>query len=175
MPTPKTLIRTAAVLTVLNLLAAVVWAGPMLFEKKKLPDDVRSLALIEELRLEIEPFPGEMVDIGVKHEPLRKLWSDRLVEAGYEITEEKDTPQIRVQMTFTRDDRVKNGLGFSVVFMLAQPITVEGIEGKLMVPTYVSSALGIETKETIREATEGVLRNLLESFISHQQVAAENR
>ena len=175
MPTPKALIRTAAVLTVLNLLAAVVWAGPVLFEKKKLSDDIRSLALLEKLQLVIDPFPGEMVDVGVKHEPLRKLWRDRLEEAGYTITEEKDAPRLRLQISFTQDDRVKEGLGFKAVFMVEQAVSIEGIEGKLIVPTYVSSALGLETKETIREATEGVLRNLLESFISFQQIAAENR
>ena len=176
MPTPKALIRTTAVLTVVNLLAAVVWAGPVLFDNKtKLPDEIRSLAAIERVRLRIDPFPAEMEELGVRRETILQKWRQRLRKAGFILTEDTSDPELHLVVDFLTDDQVKDAAAFSLIFYLKQPAHVPSVDADLVVPTYSRSLMGLEAKPTLRNPLEGSLLHLVETFIKQHQIAVANR
>ena len=168
----KRLAVVVMLLLALNALAWVVWAGPVLFDKPKLSDQTRSLAPIERLELRFDPLPARLKEMGMRWEGIRKTWRQRLETVGYEITSGQGDPLLHLTVQLVTDDEVPDGIAFSESLLIEQPVSMEGIEGELVVPTSVHVITGLESERSLRRSVEGALRQILETFIEQQRAAA---
>ena len=155
--------------------AWVGWAGPTLTARPRLPDYVRSLAKVRQVRINLPALPEEMVNAGIEHDELLKQIRLALKKADItdvvEADEETATLQLRV-ITFT-DDFVPDGVAYVVSVRLVQPVFVPGHREALNVPTFAQVGGSLEKKGNVKGSLQTVMDLMIQQFTSGVAAASK--
>ena len=169
--------RIAAMLLVVSGMAVGLTvgalAGPMLFDEKKMPDDEMSLAGIEKLAVDVQPFPGSLEELGIKADFIRDRWIKRLKEADFEIVEGRDQPRIWLEMRAGSDPELGEAYAFIARIRFIQPAHIERLDRTLNVPTYVTGAYGLLPPDRLNSEITRVMDERINAFISKVKDATQ--
>ena len=161
--------RVAATLLVVAGLAAGLTVGalaaPMLLDEQGLPDDAMSLAGLEKLSVEIEPFPGSLTDKGLTADLIRKRWIKQLEQAGFDVVEGGRHPRLWLKIRVGTYPDVPDAHAFVAEMKLFQPVRIERLDRTLHVSTYTTGTLGLSPGRDLRGDVERTLDNRIRKFI----------
>ena len=150
-------------------------AAPILPKPHKLHDQMRSLAKLKRIALKIEPMPAEVRVAGVTAAKIRRSWSKRLEQAGFELAEGEGDPVLSFKISTITDKAVPHGVAFNPYLALSQPVRIDGIDGYLAVPTFVEIVVGLETEEKLGPVVEQQAQQMLDNFIRRWEEAAASK
>ena len=169
--------RIAAMLLVVSGMAVGLTvgalAGPVLFDEPKMPDDAMSLAGIEKLAVEVKPFPGSLVELGITADLIRDRWIKRLKEADFEIVEGRDQPRLWLEMRVGGDPDLGEAYAFIARIRFIQPVRIDRLDRTLSVPTYVTGAYGMLPPDRLRSEITRTLDERINTFISKVRDATQ--
>ena len=161
----------ALAVTVLTAGSLYLWAAPVL-PKVKLTDQHLTLADLKRLELVVDPLPKRLEDLGVKWEDLDDAWRQRLSDAGFELTNGKGDPILRLHLVVAIDAEVPDAIAVAPRVTLEQRVMLPNRDRAFMVPTYVHHAVGLEPERKLGPSMDQALRHMLELFIAKQRAAA---
>ena len=158
--------RFAVALIVLaGLVVGIGLAGPVLLDEQKLPDDAMSLAGLEKLTVDIEPFPGSLTEKGLSADLIRNRWIKQLEKADFKIVEGRDHPRLWLKVRAGSEPTVPGGYAFAVELKLFQPVRIERLDRTLNVSTYTTGALGMVPTKDLRRDVDRALDKRIRRFI----------
>ena len=169
----KTTPLVAAVVLALTgsaLLVSTLKGAPFLPKERKLPDEIYSLSDLGTIHAVLDAIPPELNEL---KDDLEQLFHDHLEEAGLEVRNDPNLPRLALQLQASTDPNVPDGLAVAIVLALHQPVVVERLASRLVLPT-VSMSWVKQTTE--RDAPKVVLREvrfLLNFFTDKLQEATE--
>ena len=128
---------------VMALAAAVVglaggwWvsAGPVLPKPPKPSDEMISLAGIKQFRLNVQPVLGFSKDVKSITEFAEKVFREQAELAGFEIGQDSDLPSVTLTVIGNSDPDLPEALSLYVAISVYQPVYMDRLERKLVVPT----------------------------------------
>jgi len=152
-----------------------VWAvaGPYTPGQRSIADEAFSLAGLNRFNVEVRsPHMPEMIN------PVLKVLSERLQDAGCELSEDLDVPRMVISIFISKDPNQPEALAVLIVIAVRQPVSIERLQTELTIPTALYTHVKLTTKakartviiqqarkfadfaiETMREATEMWQRN----------------
>ena len=143
-------------------------AAPMMPGRLAMNDEMRSLAAIRVVRLEIGGFGQPLEDAGLESSDIRRSWRAALATAGIEVVsardEAADAPRLEVGGWSTGDERVPDGVGFTLFMKLIQSAHVDRLDETLTVPTYVKITGGLNQRTEAAAAARGLLDLFVQEF-----------
>ena len=158
--------RFAVALIVLaGLIVGIGLAGPVLMDEQKLPDDAMSLAGLEKLAVDIEPFPGSLTDKGLNADLIRNRWVKLLEQADFDVVEGGRHPRLWMKVRAGSEPAVPGGYAFVVEMKLFQRVHIERLGRTLNVSTYTTGALGMVPNKDLRRDVERALDKRIRKFI----------
>ena len=154
-------------------LSLAVWAGPLLLNKPELPDQIRSLAQVERVRIGIDSIPGPVAKMGITDESIRDKWRTALTDAGYEVVEpDADGPKVNLRIMYLSDPIVPDAGAYTCVLTVEQAAKIGSADEPLHVPTFLTALMGLETEKNLKNSLEKAIRDALRQFIEIQKRAA---
>ena len=97
----KRRIEVALLLALMAGLSLAVWAGPVLPSAPKLPDQMLSLAAVQQVRIGIDLLPLPLKKMGITDESIRQRWREQLAEAGYKVVDPNDdAPKLNLRIMY---------------------------------------------------------------------------
>ena len=164
-------LRIVIVFALVGLLTLLAWATPILPERGRLHDLVRSIKGIKQIGVKIDPLPELLEDAGVSAHRIRTRWVERLTEVGLVITGDEGHPQLRLNISATTDPAVPDGVAFNLYLMLEQRVRLPRLDYEFATPTYVIIMVALESKENMASAVNRTVDNILEGFIQNRELA----
>ena len=140
-------------------------AGPLLFDEKKLSDEIQSLAGLTKLAVEVEPLPGELREHGLTAERVRDDWVEHLEKEGFEIVKGPEHPRLSLNVRGGAEPEAGSGYAFVIEIKLYQPVRIERLDRTLNVPTYSTGALGLVTSDLLGKQIQAALDRKIRRFI----------
>src|SRR5690606_19564110 len=125
---------------------------PILPRPQRLPDDVRTLAKIDRVQLQINEPAVHLREAGFTAAKIETDWTRRLQAAGFEVVaaadvaQPGDVPILVVETNSAGDTDVPDGVGFTCVLKVHQRVSLDRLEGKLIVPTFVIVGGGMDNR-----------------------------
>ena len=155
-------------------LSLAVWAGPVLMNPApKLPDQVRSLAQVERVRIGIDSIPGAVDKMGITADLIREQWRESLTDAGYEVVEsDVDAPKVNLRIMYLSDPIVPDAGAYTCVLTVEQAAKIGSADEPLHVPTFLTALMGLEAEKNLKNSLEKAIRDALRQFIEIQKRAA---
>ena len=158
-----------AAMAVMSGLALAMWlqAAPVL-EKRRIPDEVRSLAGLNEFRVQVDPIVGLSERESVSTDEIAKLLSEQLTQAGVEIGDEPHLPRLVLQVMLATDPDQPEAVGLGMVLAVHQQAYFKRLDRALTVPTASMSSSRLTTRKraeaTIRDMTRRMALNVAGSL-----------
>ena len=160
-------------LAVSGSVALLTRAAPMPPARPKLHDQIRSLAKLTSLELRIDPMDAAIRETGIESATIHRIWSKRLKEAGFKITEGKGDPVLAFTVSTVTDKAVPGGIAFNPYLSLSQRVHIDGIEKRLTVPTFVEIIVGLEPRENLGMGVAQQAERMIGNFIKRWQEAVQ--
>lgn len=148
-------------------------AAPIIPEKKRLEDQIRSLAALKRVQLVLDPMPKEIRDAGLESRDLAERWKKRIAASGLEVVEDKDAPMLHLSLSTVTDDKLPGGIAFNPFLSLEQSAHIDGIETRLTVPTYLHIMVGLDTAENLKDTVNTTLEGMLGRCLSAYAAAVK--
>ncbi len=129
-------------------LGSGIWAsaGPFTPHRRSLPDEALSLAGLNHFNIEVRsPHVPEAV------EPVLAVMSDRLEEAGCELSEDVDVPRMVISIFTSEDLEQPDALAVLMMIAIRQPVSIERLETELTIPTALYTHVKLTTKADARD------------------------
>lgn len=101
---------------------------PILPRKHDLPDQVRSLAHLAKMRMDITPLSKLLKDHQVKISRLEKIVHEGLAEAGVKIDPDPKLPRLNLTVMASSDPEIPGAVGVTVLIMVSQHATVHRLD-----------------------------------------------
>lgn len=165
-------LRAAVILLSFALIA--VTAAPLLPSRPALADDVRSMADLERVVLEIVTMPPPLREAGIVAAHIRKRWRVKLAEAGIEVVE-YDAPTLRLQVQHLVDEDVPDAAGLLALLTLSQEVSITRLDERLTLPSYTAYAAGIDAGDQIGPSFRPAILGMVDSFIAKVRQATDDR
>lgn len=166
-------IEVALLSALLAGLSLAVRAAPVLPLAPKLPDQMRSLAAVQRLRIAVDPLPPPLQKIGITGESIRQRWRDHLAEAGYKVADPNDdAPKLNLRIMYLTDPDVAGAIAYACVLTLEQSARIGLAEEPLNVPTFLTVVMGLEAEERVKSSVYRSARDALRQFMDVQKRAA---
>ena len=155
-------------------LSLAAWAGPVLLQPApKLPDQIRSLAQVQRVRIGIDSIPGAVTKLGITAESIREQWGQTLTDEGYEVVEpDVDAPKVNLRIMYLSDPIVPDAGAYTCVLTVEQAARIGSADEPLHVPTFLTALMGLETEKNLKNSLEKAIRDALRQFIEIQKRAA---
>ncbi|MAE63829.1 MAG: hypothetical protein CMJ18_06110 [Phycisphaeraceae bacterium] len=100
-----------------------------------LPEEIRSLAGIDRVRLTIADLPDSLKKRGLKKAALRRRYVDRLERLGITVGDDEDLPRFNIWLKQFGQDRQDGTVGFVSVISVYQSVRVHRLGRDMFVPT----------------------------------------
>ncbi len=154
----------------LTAFSVVALAAPFLETSSRLPDQVRSLARVESISLQIDLSP-ELEKRKITNRRLLPRWRRRLEDAGYEVRDGADAALLVLSVSAVTDPNIPDVVAFTPYLALEQKARVGGDD--LRVPTYVDILVGMVhlEREDLEESVTGALNDMFNRFVQVQDQA----
>ena len=110
-------------------------AGPVLPKPKKPSDEMISLAGLKKFRLNAQPVIGFAKDVQSITEFAEKAFREHAEDAGFEIGQDLDLLQVILTVIGNTDPDQPEALSLYVAISVYQPVYVDRLQRKLIVPT----------------------------------------
>ena len=153
--------------------AWVGWAGPSQTARPRLPDTIRSLAKVRQVRIDLPALAEELLNAGIEREEL--LQQIRLALKKADITEvaeaDEETATLQLRLMALTDDFVPDGVAYIVSIRLVQPVFVSGHRDALNVPTFAQVGGSLEKKRNVKGSLQTVMDLLIQQFTSGVEAA----
>ncbi len=164
-------LRIVIVFALVGLLTLLAWATPILPERGRLHDLVRSIKGIKQIGVKIDPLPELLEDAGVSAQRIRTRWVERLTEMGLVISGDEGHPQLRLTISATTDAAVPDGVAFNPYLTLEQRVRLPRLDYEFVTPTYVNVMVALETKENLARSVNRIVDRMLDGFIQNRERA----
>ncbi|MAE64306.1 MAG: hypothetical protein CMJ18_08530 [Phycisphaeraceae bacterium] len=167
--------RTPAVAASIAIAFAIglaAWASPILPPKRVISDLTISVANVRQVFLDIKDLPEAMTDLGFKREKIFEKWSEQLERSGLGLVQERElAPTLVLVPTIITDSDAPGYNSFLLYLAVQQPVDVPSIESTLRLPTYSDFVIGLESDDTLQEAIDIGLRQLIGKFTLQRRLA----
>lgn len=172
----KRRIEVALLLALMAGLSLAVWAGPVLPSAPKLPDQMLSLAAVQQVRIGIDLLPLPLKKMGITDESIRQRWREQLAEAGYKVVDPNDdAPKLNLRIMYVTDPDVAGAIAYTCVLTVEQSARIGLAEEPLNVPTFLTAVMALETEEKVKRSIYRSARDVLLQFVDVQNRAAAAR
>ncbi|MAE62725.1 MAG: hypothetical protein CMJ18_00510 [Phycisphaeraceae bacterium] len=129
-------------------LPVVIIAAPLLPTRSVIPDEVRSLARIDEVGLEVWRLPRSLRGAGVDERRIRSILERGLNDAGIRVTQDHTTPRIVVKFWPATDSKLPDVIAIVLTLDIHQRIAMMRLDQEQMtLPTTSVIARAITTKD----------------------------
>lgn len=152
-------------------LALVARSAPFLPNKARLDDEVRSLADVSSVRLAVQQHCKELVDEGFDASAAEALVEKQLDHAAINVVEEDTAPMLKIEIYGSTEPNVPSALAFLVSLKLVQPVTIDRLDEKMLVPTFTMVRGGMEASDRVRSTAEAELAAVVDTFLVRCQAA----
>lgn len=163
-----------AVLSLATCMIVLLAGAAPILPTPHVPDNVRSLAKLDRLRLEIAHVAAELKDAGLDPQELEHEWRRELREAGIDIVEDEDAPRLWFVANVLNDDSVPEAIAISAILGFDQTIHVPRLGRPLTLPTYTQQYLGMSSKEKLQEEHVRLLKTTMDRFIARVSLATKH-
>lgn len=153
----------------------VTLAGPMVPARHEMPGEVRSLAELAEVRLDVRPVADLIRADGTEEDDIRSQLSEALRGAGIEVVDDADAPALALLVLAVDEPKVPGGVGYCLLLEVAQEVRIERLAESMPTPTFTSVRLGLEPRGDLRPAIREDLRRLVDRFIHAWRTATARR
>ena len=147
-----------------------VSAGPVLPKVPKPSDEMISLAGLKKFRLNAQPVIGFSKDVHSITEFAEKVFREQVEAAGFEVGRDLDLPQVSLTVIGNADPDQPDALSLYVAISVYQPVYVDRLQRKLVVPTATILKPELTTQgrllDTLREQvafTVSMMRNFVKT------------
>ena len=120
-------VPTALVLLIVSALPA----GPILSNKRKIADELKSLAGLTQMRMHVAPVPTRFKDMGVRKAKIDAFLRQELEESGFKIVTDTEAPRCILRIIGEVDERFPDAVSIGTVLEIEQRVTVHRIEQDL--------------------------------------------
>lgn len=158
---------------VLILAGLSVWAAPLLPQRLHLTDEIRSLARLERVELNIAHISPTLREVGVDAIAVRESWKQRLEDAGVAIEESDDLPKLQLVGTALLDKGTPDSIGYCFIISLEQGVEVDRLNQKLSLPTWTGVYTGMKHSDEIAEELDRLLSRIIEEFVYRIELATK--
>lgn len=155
-----------AVVTVL-VVAALVWAAPIVQKSPAISDEFLTLAQIDTVQLNIMLDPA-LTKAGIKLEDIYDDWKGLLKAANITVDEgdaAEDMKTISMIFVLRKHEQVTNATAYLGLLMLKQPVRIERLDRTLVIPTYTGVQVGLTPNNKIANSTRKALTTLISNFL----------
>ncbi len=153
----------------------VVAAAPILPRAPRMPDDQRTLARIDRVRLQIAQPSPHLRQAGISVSRIETEWRRKLTNAGITVVDDAndlDVPTLVVESNSTGDADVPDGIGFTVYLKVFQRVQVPRLgEEPFFVPTFVMVGGGMDNQADLAATAQSQYDLLIDAFIALSQRA----
>ncbi|MAE64614.1 MAG: hypothetical protein CMJ18_10140 [Phycisphaeraceae bacterium] len=168
----KRLVTSCAVIVSLAVAIGVA-ARPFLPQSPKLPDKLRSLAGLKEVRLRVE-IPDRLVQIGITPSRIQQRCEVELRKVDIKIVSDLDTPEMIVKVMHLTEPEVPGAFAFNGRVSVKQRVVVPRIEQTIEAETFSVQMLGINKDGAARETIGPSILELLRRTTIAMQVATRH-
>ena len=157
--------------------ACVVTAGaaPFVRQRQTLPGELRGLANIRRISLQINPLPAEFREVGLTTKKIMDKAKADLEEAGFEIADFDVTPRLVFTALALTDQTVPDAIGFVVFLDIQQHVRILRLEQELIVPTATLSDHGLKKYSALSTGVMERIEATIGRFIAFEKQATKNR
>ncbi len=154
--------------------AVIGWvhAKPMLpgsgdkISAQQLTEEMQTLSGLTSVRLIVRPLGEPLEDAGLTPAHVQTRLEKRLVVGGLEVADpDSNAPLLEVGGWSAGDENVPGGVAFTLYLKLHQRVQVERNHKRLVVPTYVKIAGGLQPEGALAAEARTVLDLMLKEFI----------
>jgi len=156
-----------AVVTVL-VVAALVWAAPIVQKFPAISDEFLTLAQIDKVQLKVLMLDPAMAKAGIKPEDIYDDWKGHLKAADITVVEgdaAEDMITIRLMFVLRKHEQVTDATTYLGLLMLEQPVRIERLDRTFVIPTYTGVEAGLTPNNKIADSTRKALTTLISKFL----------
>ncbi len=156
-------LRLVVMVGVVLAVAFISWSAPIM-SAPKITGEVMSLAKIN--RVNLVMIMG-LDTLGLDSKEIHKQWSKRLAAQGIKVVAKGDTSAVtlNVVLVVLEDATVPNARGCIVFVIVEQPVTIDRINQKVVIPTYTAYAARLKTSDKLTKAAREAMDELLDKFL----------
>ena len=157
-------------------LAVVAWAAPVAPRSAELPDEVKAVAGLERLRMQVLALPEVVRDAGLTEQDLEKQLRGLLLDAGFELVDddaEEETPPPAVILYVQpaeADTDLRDVIAFGVFLEVKELARIHRIEQDLTLPTATLYAIKLCQKDALKSRIPKTVDEVIKSFLVAQQL-----
>ena len=152
-------------ITLIGFVVGIGVAGPVLPRLPELTDQVKSMADLKRIRIDITPIPELVERSGTTAEQVEKTVRDRLAGAGLEVEDDAKLPRVNLTVMVAQEPDQPKAVGLAVVIMVYQNATVHRIDRKLDVPTNTVIRHVLTSRSKLADAVARETRTAVELLI----------
>ncbi len=165
----------SATLFGLALSGLTLWAAPVLPGARSTHPSLLgtgSLAKVKEVRLNVLPFPKAIRDAGMDEHEARRIWTDLLKAAEFEVVEDADAPHLIVEVLHKENPRVPDAIAIGYNVQFVQHVRVHRLEKDMPLPTYSDDIIALAPKMEAAQAARGGCVFFARRFVGTLQIAS---
>ncbi len=151
----------------LGLIAFAAPAAPILPGSPRLNDKIKSLAGLQKLRVSVAKLPGPVADAGLSAGSVRRRAESRLGEAGFNIVEDREAPELRLTIYHAEDPVCADAFAFCVRLAVHQTVRLERLDAPLRLETYNDQAVGMDAEDEMQRVPDQVINQIMERCIAN--------
>jgi len=157
------------------LVALTSWlctAAPIVPERRRVTNEIRSLAGIAEVEVEVDSASSVLAEMKYPVDRMKKRTADLLAEHGIMAVTDSAAPILNlVLLTETSQDHPEM-VSFTYHLSLEQDVVLERLNEKILVPTYALVHGSLTTREKLTQTIDELLPVVIRHFASRVQVAS---
>ena len=156
--------------------AGLLVNGEPILPKEQLSDQVRSLAHLKEVRIDITPLPAILTENHVRIPKLDEIVRAGLSREGMRIGDNADLPRVNVTVMAANDPDMPGAVGVTILIMVNQRATVHRLDAVFdEIPTATVVEHAMATPDNVANVVERhldvalwVLNALIQKASVHQ-------
>jgi len=127
--------RTVLVGLILVLMVVAIQAAPILPQCLRLANEIRCLATISKVSIEIEPLPQLLLDAGVSSGRLEGVIRARLKAASIEVSQEDVMPRLVLKCVVVTDPAMPDAIAVILFLDVQQKVDLLRLNKQMVLPT----------------------------------------
>ena len=174
---PRNHLRPCWVLVIALLCLAVgAVAGPILPAKRRPSDRIRSLAQLQQMRVQVESLKSEETfETEITKEWIESRIKYHFERVGIQIADdEADAPVFIFRNHIVGDESVPDGVAFTFLLLVQQDVHLPRLKIDIQVPTFATAAVSLEPKDEFDKIAQLRIDSILNRFVRQVTWATES-
>ncbi len=163
-----------ALFCTVTIIASALLAAPVGRDFREVPDELRVVANIKQLRVDVALLPAVLTEADVTRRQILEQATAKLTEVGFEVVEDEQAPLIMFTASTLEDPAMPDIIAYTVFVDVVQKVHLYRLEEDVTVPTATVSVQRLAKRSELVEELDDCIDQALDHFIRAERIASEN-